>query len=372
MEKARISKYQFFILIIFFEIGSAMLVALAMEARQDAWLAILMGMAGGLCLYYIYYELHAYYPDLALTEYAQNILGNFIGRLIGFLYVIYFIYGGSRILRDVGEVLVTFSYWETPIIILNLLLILVVIYAVRKGIEVLAKTGELLFILIFIISAIGFIIMVFSGLIEVNHLRPVLEHGIQPVLKTAYTQTLYFPFGEMIVFTMILPYMKNQEKTKRVGFIAIGTSGLILAFMMAINIAVLGVSLAGRSQFPLLSTIQTIDIVGFLSRLDVFFMLSSIINVFFKISLYTYAAVIGTATLFSVKESYKLVYPIGAIMLILSMVIGRSFTEHVIEGLHIVPIFVHLPFQIIIPFILLILAFLKNRKKNGRNKKDTV
>ena len=37
-----------------------------------------------------------------------------------------------------------------------------------------------------------------------DQVQPVLEEGIKPVLKVVFTQTLYFPFTEAIVFTMIL------------------------------------------------------------------------------------------------------------------------------------------------------------------------
>lgn len=47
MEKAKISLYQLFVLILLFELGSAILVPLAIDAKQDAWLAILSGLIGG-------------------------------------------------------------------------------------------------------------------------------------------------------------------------------------------------------------------------------------------------------------------------------------------------------------------------------------
>ena len=72
MEKAKISTHQLFVLIVLFELGSAILVPLAVEAKQNAWLAILIGLSGGLCLFLIYYALFSYYPDIPLTEYLQK------------------------------------------------------------------------------------------------------------------------------------------------------------------------------------------------------------------------------------------------------------------------------------------------------------
>ncbi|OLN21437.1 spore gernimation protein KB [Domibacillus antri] len=364
MEKAKISAYQLFVLIVLFELGSALLLPLAIEAKQDAWLAILIGMAGGCCLFFIYYGLYHYYPDILPTEYTQKIIGKFLGRILSFLYILYFMYLAARVLRDFGEMLLIFAYSETPLFVTNSLLIIVIIYTVRKGIEVLARTGELLFVFIGLLAVSGFLLITLSGVIQVTNLQPVLENGMLPVVKTAITQTLYIPFGEIIVFAMIIPYLNRPEKLKRTGLYALGVSGFSLALVMAMNISVLGVSLTARSQFPLLSTIQTIQVEQFLERLDVYFMLTLVIGGFFKIAVFSYAAVTGAANLFNVKEPSRLVYPIGVVILLISMIIASSFSEHIEEGVKVIPLYVHLPFQIIIPTLLLFAAYLKNRNKN--------
>ncbi|MES9793590.1 GerAB/ArcD/ProY family transporter, partial [Priestia megaterium] len=228
MEKAKISASQLFILMVLFELGTSLLLPVAMEAKQDAWLAILLGMLGSLVLFVIYYKLYSYYPDLLPTEYMQKILGKAIGSVLAFLYISYFIYDVARVLRDIGEMLLTFSYSDTPLFIANALLILVIIYTVQKGIEVVARSGELFFIFMYVLAVTGFLLIVCSGLIDFKNLQPVLEDGILPVLKVVFIQTLYFPFGEAILFTMILPYLNNPKKAKVTMLCATGLSGINL------------------------------------------------------------------------------------------------------------------------------------------------
>ncbi|RSL32345.1 spore gernimation protein KB [Salibacterium salarium] len=366
MEKAKINTTQLFVLIFLFEMGSALLIPLGLDAKQDAWLAILLGMIGGLFLFLVYYGLYRYYPDILPTEYMQKLMGKFIGRILAFLYLAYFLYIASRVLRDFGEMLVTFAYTETPLFIINALLLLTVIYTVHKGIEVLARTGELLFVLLYVLAAIGFILVIVSGLIDINQLKPFLGDGIAPVLKAVFSETWYIPFGEVIAFIMILPYVNKPKKIKIVGLSALALSGVNLVVTTAINIAVLGVDITSRSQFPLLATIQSIQLAEFLERLDVFFMVTLISGGFLKVSIYFYAAVIGLSDLFKVKETSKLVYPMGIIVLMLSIIIADSYPEHIREGLMVVPLYMHLPFQVIIPVLLLLIAVLKNKKKTKK------
>ncbi|TLS37103.1 GerAB/ArcD/ProY family transporter [Pseudalkalibacillus caeni] len=364
MEKAKIDAVQLFVLIVLFELGSAMLIPLAIDADENAWLAILLGMAFGFFLFLIYHALYKYYPDMLPTQYMQKILGKYIGWALGFAYSIYFMYASARVLRDFGEMLLSVAYRETPLFIVNLLLMFLIMYTVYQGIEVLARTGEILFSLLYLFAITGFILIVASGLIDITHLKPVLEEGILPVLKVVVTETIYVPFGEMIVFTMIFPYLNNPKVARKIGISAIALSGINLTIVMAVNITVLGVDLTKRSQFPLLTTIQSIQIANFLERLDVFFVLALIMTIFIKITLYFYAGVIGMGNLFKVEKVNQLVYPLGLVVLLISVSIASSISEHIKEGLKVVPILLHLPFQIIIPLILLGIAFLKSKKKS--------
>ncbi|MCY9140383.1 GerAB/ArcD/ProY family transporter [Peribacillus frigoritolerans] len=369
MEKANISGYQLFVLIFLFEMGSALLVPLAGEAKQAAWLVILIAMVGGFLLFFIYYGLFQYYPDQLLTEFVRSILGNFLGRIVAFLYILYFIYLAARVLRDFGDTLLTFAYPHIPLFVANAAFILVVVYTVRKGVEVLTRTGELFFVLENLLLMTFFLLIVASGMIHLNNLKPVIEMSVTEMVKMAFTKTIFFPFGEIISFLMIFPYLNEPKRLKKIGISSIAAAGIFLAIIMAMNIAVLGVDLTTRSQYPLLSLIQSIEVAGFLERLDVYFLFLLMIGGFIKISVFTYVAVTGTANVFNVKQPSRLAYPVGFVILLSSIIIASSFTEHMHEGLGAVPIYIHLPFQVIIPLLLLIIAFFKNRKKVGQHQK---
>ncbi|MHA7098310.1 GerAB/ArcD/ProY family transporter [Priestia aryabhattai] len=363
MEKAKISTYQFFTLILLFELGTSILLPVGIKAHQDAWLAILLGMIGSFILYSMYYRLYLYYPHLLPTKYMQEILGRFAGKTLAFSYLLYFAYFAARNLRDFGEMLLTFAYPDSPLFIVNALLILVVMYTLTKGIEVLSRAAELLLLLVYFLAIAGFFLIVASGLLEFNQLKPVLEEGMLPVVKAVVTQTLYFPFGQVIVFTMIFPYICNSQNIKVIGLCALGLSGINLAITMIINISVLGVSLTSRSVFPLLTTVESIQLADFLERLDVFFMFLLITSGFIKISIFFYAFLIGTADLFNIQKTSQLTYPLGLIILFLSVGMASNIQEHFYEGKDIASFFFHIPFQLLFPVLLLIVAFFKNKKK---------
>jgi spore germination protein KB len=364
MEQFKLDQRQLFILIFLFELGSAIVIPLGVGAKQDIWLAILLSLMLGILLSLVYHRLYGYYPDKPLTAYAQDIAGPWIGKMVAIVYISYFLYIASRVLRDFGELLLTFAYPETPLFILNAIMILTVMYGVNKGIEVLARTGELFISLLYFLMLLGFVLLIGSGLVDFRQLQPVLENGWKRVVKVVLTETLYIPFGEMIVFTMLFPYMNNPAKVKRVVISGMVFSGLNLAITMTLNCAVLGADSVARSSFPLLDTIRRIQIAHFLERLDVLFMIALIIGGFFKVSVFFYASVVGTAQLFSVERHQRLIYPLGLIVLILSIAIAGSYPEHIAEGLKIVPLYMHIPLQVIVPLCLLLICEIRHRYVN--------
>lgn len=56
-----------------------------------------------------------------------------------------------------------------------------------------------------------------------------------------------------------------------------------------------------------------------------------------------------------------LIGTLGMIVLISSMTMSSNFIEHIDVGLKIVPLYLHLPLQIGIPVILLIVTLIRNR-----------
>lgn len=179
MEKIKINGTQMFMLVVLFEMGSAIVVGIAASAKQDAWISIMLGMVAGVLLFFVYYRLYQFYPDLPLTNYVQKITGKWIGRIISFLYVIYFIYDASRVLRDFSELLTTTMYTSTPQLVLNSLMILTIMYAIKKGFEVIARIAQFYFGFIYLVAITGFLLILMSGILHFENLRPVFRKWME-------------------------------------------------------------------------------------------------------------------------------------------------------------------------------------------------
>lgn len=335
MEKARIDRVQFFILLILFEMGTSLVTPFSISAGKDAWLAILFGSLLGCLFFLMYYQLYQWFPEDSFTGYVKKILGKKLGTAVGYIYAIAALYISSRVLRVFGEALLSSTYPETPLVIVHALMILVVIYAVNKGIETIARTAELTIMIVFILAIFGFVLIVLSGVMDIDRILPILENGFVPVLKTVVTETMNVPFGEVMIFTIIFPYLNNNRRMRIIGVGAMLLSGIMIAGTMLINILTLGFHVVEDSGFPLLATIQMISVADFIERLDVLFLIVLFIDVFSKLVLFFYFGLIGLTELFGLESHKQISYPIGMIVLFCSLTIATNYSEYAYQSINI-------------------------------------
>jgi len=362
----RISSFQLFCLIILFELGTAVMVPLGVDAKQDAWIAILVGMLGGLFIFFIYAYLHRHFPRQPLTGYVKHIVGKDIGLVVALLYTLFFIYGAARDLRD-GMELLRPTYHATPLLVTGFIIISLVCYSLYKGIEVLSRVGEIYFIVSLFVGVLALLCLFFSDVIDLTKVLPLLEKGWKPVLVAAYEQTIMFPFGEMICFTMVLPTLLHPQSGFKIGTICILISGIILALTLFLEISVLGTTKTGTAMFPFLRLMQYINIGDVIQRLDAFVLISLIINDFFKVAIFAYAAILAFTDVFPVPK-HKLVLPIGGIILFASLAIAPNSQTHFEQGRFALK-YIFPPFIFYMPLLLMVIELLRTRlKRRGKGK----
>lgn len=363
--KETISLLQLFILLLIFEMGSATVVGIGGEAKQNVWLAILIAGLIGVGYILLLHFMLGRKVGLNLFGLIEFCLGKWVGRAISLLYILYFVYLSSRVLRDFGELIVSTIFIYTPIEIISITIMLTITYMLYAGIEVMARTSEIFFPYVFSFTfLVGFFILL-SGEIHVENLRPFLEDGIRPVLKAVFPGLLTFPFGELIAFATVLPLVTKFKKAKGFAIGGIVLSTLVLVYSAIIQVMTLGQEMKRRANFPLLSAAREISLLDFIERVDIAVVFVVMFGIMVKIGIFFFGAVKGLEHI-SKREYRSFLFPIGSLICLSSIIITDSFAEHIEEGLRIVPYFIHIPFQFALPFLLLVIVLIRTRKKNRK------
>lgn len=360
-----ISPTQLFSMIILFEFGTALVLPIGQTPGTNIWLSILLAMPGGILLYALLVYFDKHYPSMIISGYIRKIAGNVIGWPISLFYIVSFIYISARNLREAGDLLITASYDQTPIVVVHAIMVIATIYVIYKGINVLFRLGEIYMLFMLLIGGLSFVSILLSGEVDLRNLLPVLGDGAGATVRNAYPNIFMFPFSELICFATILPHLKQKQVITKTGILAITASAVMLSLTHALEVAVVGAGIYKRSTFPLFTVISTVELAEFLQRLDAFVILALIIGVFFKMTMYAYAAAAIAADIFRFPEQRKLAYPIGIIIFLVSVLSAWSFPEHSYEGsIHLVTI--HPFFTVIIPVLLLFIHLMKRRFGRSR------
>ncbi len=83
------------------------------------------------------------FPDKNIFQVFEFCIGRKITIVCTFMYIVYFLYISSRVIRNFGELMATAILPNTPIEMMSLTFCLLMGYIMYLGIEVLARTSEI-------------------------------------------------------------------------------------------------------------------------------------------------------------------------------------------------------------------------------------
>ncbi|QQP14973.1 endospore germination permease [Lysinibacillus agricola] len=369
MEKEIISSRQFMIITLLFSIGTAILIipaSVTSEAKQDAWIAAIIGVVLSLPIVKLFVALGNRTPTLTFVEANEKILGRFFGKFTTICFIIISLLSAGELLYFIEFFMKTEIMPETPTMAFAFMFSIIIIYAAFLGIEVFARSAEILFP-IFILIFIFFVIFI-SPSIHIENLQPIMETPKKLVFFSMIRFISLFSFP-LAVLLMIFPSAVNVQKSAQKGFY-IGTiiGGIVLITIITLSILVLGPANTASRTFPSYSLAQRISIGNFLQRIEVIMAAMWIISIYIRTFMYFYASVIGIAQLFKIKNHRPLIFPLGMIILGLSQIVHPNNIHSDIYNRETWPIFSFI-FMILLPLFLLLIA--KIRKINGNQENTT-
>ncbi|MFB7637972.1 GerAB/ArcD/ProY family transporter [Peribacillus butanolivorans] len=363
MGNFKISARQFTILVILSSIGTTILVIpgiMAQEVKQDAWIAAVIGTGIGLLLVALYIAVGRMFPTMTLVEINETLFGKWLGKAVSITFVLFSLYCTAELLLYVGNFITTQIMPDTPIEVIHILFACILTMGIRLGLEPLARSAELLFpIFVFL-----FVILVVSILLppaqyKFENIQPVFETGIKPMIQAVYLFTSFFSLP-LIILLMIFPVSVNQPKAaEKSFFIGVLIGGICLLIIIALTIIVLGVDNTARNTYPSYVLARKINVGDFLQRIEAIMAIMWIITIYYKMSFYFYASVIGLAQTLNMEDYRPLTLPLGIIMVSLSLFIHPNVVHSTTFDKEIWPLYVS-TYGLVLPILLLIVnAFRK-------------
>jgi len=358
LKEEKISSYQAIMLLVALFIGSAVVMNSAASAGEDAWFSMLVGCISGFLVFSIIAALAILHPGKSLIEILIFCFGSTAGKIIGFIYVLYFV-------RLAGEISRNFSYYsnsvdlsETPLLFIIICYMLLVVFIVKIGLEVIGRISEVLIPAIVLIIAIT--LFSFFTDFHPDAFLPMFKNGVAPPAISGLKIAM-LPFGEGILALTILPNLNDRKKTFKVTSLSVLIAGGILFILMARDIMTLGVSVAARNVFPSEKVFRLMFGIDIYPLLDINVVISGVI----KASFILYATAKSLAEIFSLKDFKIFVMPIAIYDIANAMSLHYSLFTQLYWPENVVPL-LDMPILLIMPLIMLVISLVKKDNSKGQ------
>ncbi|MGR6902810.1 MULTISPECIES: GerAB/ArcD/ProY family transporter [Lysinibacillus] len=372
MKKQLISSRQFTIIVTLYTVGTGILIipaSIASEVKQDAWIVATIGTLLSLFLIKLYIILSNKMENLSIVEVTEKFLGNIVGKFISLCFVLLTLLSSGELLYFIGNFLQTEVMPETPPVVFTILFNFIILFAVYQGIEVFARTLEILFP-IFLFIFITFLFFV-SPQIDIRNIQPIFEVSVPPLIYSVLHFMGLFSFP-LIVLLMIFPSAINNLQTGKKGFY-IGTlvGGFIITAFIALTILVLGVTNTSLRTFPSYTLAQKISIGDFLQRIEIIMAFMWMVTIFVRSFIYFYASLIGIGQMLKLKDHRPLILPLGMVSIGLSQVVHANIIHSDIYNQQTWPLAIGV-FATLLPLILLLVARFRRLKIKNVEMNDSM
>lgn len=318
----KISEHGFKVFVVLTFTGTSVLNvpgALIGKAKQDAWVAAIIGIIIALLIVAFYNKVAIQLGNMTLVGYAHKVMGKRVGKIISVYFVLFLILNCASVLWIVGNFISTEILTDTPTLVVNALFMIVVIFGCRLGIEVVTRSAEVLYPW----AIAGYLTLIIFTLpsMKLRNLKPFFEAKLIDVFHAVLLFESFVPLT-FIAFLMIFPVSINNIKEGKKAFNkGIIFAGVLLVLLTSVTILVLGAQWASRSMYPSYALARNIQLANALERVEAITAMVWIIAIFYKTVLYFYGAVIGFSEILSLKDYKALTLPLGVIIVILSQVI---------------------------------------------------
>ncbi|WP_342558734.1 endospore germination permease [Metasolibacillus sp. FSL K6-0083] len=326
--KQMISTRQFTIITFLYSIGTSILIIpayLAKLAKQDAWIAAIVGVLLSFLLIMLFVKLANTFPKYTLIEIIEKVLGKWLGKPVAILFILFAFLNSGEMLYYIGNFTQIEIMPETPNFAFVLLFAFIIILANYLGLETFARSAELLFP-VFLLLFLFFIIFITPD-IKFENMQPMLDTPPRTFIASVLYFMSIFAFPS-IMLLMIYPYTVNRNNSAQKGFyLGILLGGIVLIFIITLCILVLGDMNTASQNYPTYILAQRISIGNFFQRIEVIIAFMWIITIYTRAFIYFYVTLIGLQQIFHIKDEKPLILPFSILLLGVSQIVHPNSTH---------------------------------------------
>lgn len=299
------------------------LAMLIFHAGRDAWLSVIAAWFLDVLLAVIYAYMGIRFPGQNMIGYSITILGKHLGRIIGLMFSLFFLAVASLLMRSISMLLGNMILPSTPITVIIFFGYIIVCYAIKKGIEVIARTCQVLgpvylFMLVLLIVLI-------LPIAKINRLKPQFMNGAYPSISGSIFILSYI--GICIIMGMYIPVCRRKEDGFIGKFTAVSLGTSITCALVVLCIGVFGAEQSGDMVNVGSLLVMMIDIGEVFQRVEIIWLIIAIGAGIMTAANLLWAFDTGISEILGLSSYKSIAYPSILIAFILSVTTFDSNVE---------------------------------------------
>lgn len=291
-------------------------------AGEDSWIALLLSTIPVTMGIWVVLRLWRLDPNRTISEIIQNRAGRLVGGAINLALAGFFLLSAAISLWELDDVLVTTIFTRTPSVAVSGAMAIVVVIAVRQGIEVIARTA--IFLVAGGMLTTGLLTFIWLPEMTLVHLLPLfpLDAGAL-ISSTIYHASLV---DVLLVFAFLLPFAKVKPENLRIIYVSPWIAHSLIALAMIFCIGVLSFPVVDRENFEYLALVRQASLGTFLERFDPLILTGWTVLAYLRISALFISALVALSTVLRLRDYRALTIPMGIVLLCLSLIVFDTFT----------------------------------------------
>ncbi len=305
---------------------------------------------------FLYQYLLKKHPGKNLFEIISQTMWGFIAKIILILYILFLIYMVTSSAFSYLDFAVNINVLNQTQFYLLIFAFIMVGYLLKSGLKVIGKVAQVT--LLVSIVMIAFLAIISLKNFQVFYLQPYI-----PYYKSEFWENVMLwvvcPLGESFILFNIFCSVENSKKKNRLFTISIPLAVVLLLIIILDTVGTIGIEYFQILDYPYYGAVAILDAMRFIAHIEA---LSS--GVFFcaelmKTIIIIYSIDLAMKSCFNIKKEVKVYLPYVLLMYALAIVMFDSLSE--INNFIKYYCYVAMFFAFIIPIILGIITFFKNR-----------
>lgn len=269
----------------------------------DGWISMLLAGIVSMFFVWAYVYIQRKFPHQTLFEYLeQGPIGKWASKVLLFAIALQMLLILIYEMRIISKAIKLYLLPATPQEILVALILLLITYAAKKGIQGIIHLC-LLFTPIFLFNLLLLLLLNMPNY-DFEFVQPVLAEGLAPVLRGFLPS--FFVFTGIKLLFFLMKNMKASELQAKPIIITHGIAAILYAAIIFFCYSIFTYQQSGLLTFPTIEMAKEIELAGgFVARLESLFITVWFLGAFTSMILVFLVFELSTKGLFKIKQEKR-------------------------------------------------------------------